>query len=330
MPVYNAGPHLETALASIVGQSYANLDIVVIDDGSTDGSSEILRRFAASDGRIRLFEQSNQGVTPTLIRGMAEALGAIIARMDADDVSAPDRIEKQLGFLLDYPDHVAVSTRLEYLPEAGDPWLGRTPADPHALRWITIFYNRLGGHGQMMFRREAYARAGGYDSDFRYAQDHDLWARLLLHGPIATLAEPLYGFRLGNGSISSRCGAAQLACSQRVTCREFRRLTGRELGARALEGLRAFWLSSRAEPIAMADAGEVDSQLRAAYGHYLRSGARHAAEPIRREVAERWLFLGAEARRRREQGGIRHALRAIRWNPRVAPRAMRMLARAAG
>src|SRR5262245_14197402 len=109
MPIYNAGRFLPAAVESVLAQTFADFELIAIDDGSRDGSSEVLAQLAARDPRIRVFAQENRGIVATLNRALELARAPLVARMDADDLSRPDRFAKQIAFLRQHPEVAAVS-----------------------------------------------------------------------------------------------------------------------------------------------------------------------------------------------------------------------------
>ncbi len=108
IPVYNAERYLRPAIESMLAQTFTDWEMICLNDGSTDTSGKILEELALSNPRMRVIHQENQGVTATLNRGLSLAVAPLVARMDADDISMPDRLAKQLAFLGDHPNHVAV------------------------------------------------------------------------------------------------------------------------------------------------------------------------------------------------------------------------------
>src|SRR5947207_3955675 len=112
MPVYNAKRYIDRAISSILEQTVADFEFVIIDDGSIDGTSHLLERFAKTDKRIRLIRQENTGLTRALNRGLGEARGELVVRMDADDVAHPRRLEIQARFLAQNPDCLAVGASI--------------------------------------------------------------------------------------------------------------------------------------------------------------------------------------------------------------------------
>ncbi len=196
MSVYNNASTVERAIGSILAQTYRDIEFIIINDGSTDESSAILRRYASMDKRIVLIEQDNQGLTRSLIRGIAAAKGCYIARQDADDASEAVRLERQMSFMPRY-DVVAARSRRE----DGRP----RPSVPVALlyRYSMAFKNPF-YHGTLLFKKEIYERAGGYDAAFTYTQDYDLMARMIIKAKakIKYMLQPLYQTGMSAGAIS--------------------------------------------------------------------------------------------------------------------------------
>src|SRR5712691_4062258 len=119
LPVWNGEAFLEQAMESILRQTLSSLELIVIDDGSTDRTAAIAEKFASSDHRVRLLRRPHEGLSPTSNAGIAAASGEYVARMDADDISAPDRLQKQVAYLDGNPACVALGTWIEVVDEAG-------------------------------------------------------------------------------------------------------------------------------------------------------------------------------------------------------------------
>jgi len=194
MAVHNGGPHLEEALKSIFRQTYQNYEFLIIDDASTDETPQILNNL--DDFRVRIITNpKNLGLTKSLNLGLREARGKYIARMDADDLSLPHRLERQLEFLEKNPVHVLVGSSYYHIDESGGiKSLIRMLTDDCDLRTGLLQQNWF-GHGSVMMRKDAVIQAGGYDERFTYSQDYDLWLRLADSHRLANLAEPLYCWR---------------------------------------------------------------------------------------------------------------------------------------
>jgi glycosyltransferase involved in cell wall biosynthesis len=201
MAVYNGEPWLEEAIASILGQSLVDLEFIVVDDGSTDGTP---RRLAAlGDPRLRVIPQPRAGQTAALNRGLRAARAHLVARIDADDVALPERLARQVGFLAAHPEVTLLGTAArEIAPSGAVVQTVAPPCDDRALRRALMRANPF-VHSSVMFRRAAIDLVGAYDESFAVAQDYDLWLRMSRVGRLANLAEPLVLRRLAPGRLSS-------------------------------------------------------------------------------------------------------------------------------
>ena len=189
MPVYNAERYVGEAVRSILEQTFADFDFVIIDDGSTDRSTEILEQFA-SDPRIRLIRRPNTGYLRALNEGLALCQGEFIARMDADDVSLPDRLRRQIAFLDEHPECLMVGCALLRIDDDGDVLCEERLPEDHAEIEARLLEGRGAiGHPAALIRRQALVELGGYREPFYGAEDHDLWLRLAERGRLANLPE---------------------------------------------------------------------------------------------------------------------------------------------
>ena len=196
MPVKDARPYLDVALESILDQGFANFEFVIRDDNSTDGSRERLRYWAAKDKRIRLFEgEKSLGPAGSSNWVVAQARAPIVARMDADDISLPDRLRTQLEILEQNPDAVLVGSTFEMIDRQGH--IVREP-DLSVLR--TSRFAAPFSHGSIMFRRDAFDRAGGYRDACNFWEDLDLCVRMAALGRVLVTTEPLYRHRASQTS----------------------------------------------------------------------------------------------------------------------------------
>jgi glycosyltransferase involved in cell wall biosynthesis len=185
MGVYNAGPILRETLDSLLIQQECDVEVVVVDDGSTDTTARALEEYALRDQRVRVITQENRGLTRALVAGCAAARGRFIARQDAGDLSDERRLSVQREMLDLNPAVSFVSCATQYTgPEFEPLWITRPTGEAiSAVR--VIDESNLGRlrdgpthHGSVMFRKEHYLRAGGYRSEFYYGQDFYLWYRL--------------------------------------------------------------------------------------------------------------------------------------------------------
>ena len=211
MSVHNDANRVETAVRSILGQSFHALELIVIDDGSTDATAAILDRLAQEDGRLRVIHQANTGLTRALIAGCALARSEYIARQDSDDWSHPQRIAEQVALLDSDPGIGFVSCAVRYVGPADEPLCVITRSTDSAEATEGLRGRRQGppAHGSVMFRAALYAQVGGYRSPFHYAQDSDLWLRMAEVARIGYLDSVRYQHRKDAGSTSGAARAAQ-------------------------------------------------------------------------------------------------------------------------
>jgi Glycosyl transferase family 2 len=194
--VYNGEAYLAQALESVLAQSLSDWECVVVDDGSSDGSPEIARRFAATDSRFRVHVQANQGPPSARNAGLQHARGRYVAVLDADDVALPDRLERQVAHLDANPDVALVGSNVTMMSGSGHEFgLAEYPLDDEAIR-AQLERQTAFVHSAATYRRELVLDTGGYRGVARYAEDLDLWLRLAERGRLANLAEPLVRYRV--------------------------------------------------------------------------------------------------------------------------------------
>lgn len=201
LPVYNGERYLEDAVESILSQSFRDFELIVVNDGSTDRSREIVLGF--TDPRIRYFEQENAGLSATLNRAVSLARGRYLARQDSDDVSFPERFAKQVAFLDAHPECGMVGTWAEIWEEGSrSDRAHRHPACDGVLRFELLFNNPF-VHSSMMLRREAVEAVGGYldDRSRQLPEDYELWSRISRRFRVANIPEFLHVYRETGGSI---------------------------------------------------------------------------------------------------------------------------------
>jgi glycosyltransferase involved in cell wall biosynthesis len=200
MPVYNARPYLEQSVGSILAQSFGDVEFLILENGSTDGSGALLHTMAEREPRIRLFQSPRplgSAGSSNLLASHARA--AVIARMDADDVSHPHRLERQLEVLERHPEAVLVGTLFEGIDQAGRRV---QPRDRSKLMRQSAAYPFP--HGAIAFRREAFERVGGYREEREGWEDLDLIRRLAEVGQVLVLPGALYAFRFHRRSMTAR------------------------------------------------------------------------------------------------------------------------------
>lgn len=195
MGVYNGGEYLRGTIESILRQTFKDFEFIIVNDGSTDNTGEILQEYTKKDLRVKIIEQENQGLTKALIAGCQIAQGEYIARQDCGDVSIPERLEKQLEHIISNKECGLVSCGTNFLGPEGEFLYTLNGKINHDFDGITH-------HGSALFPAVLYREVGGYRSEFYFAQDLDLWVRLLKKGKIYFCPETLYEARLGGDQIS--------------------------------------------------------------------------------------------------------------------------------
>lgn len=223
MSVYNAEKYLKVAIDSILDQTYSNFELILINDYSSDDSEAIMKQYQAEDPRIIILEnEENIGLTKSLNRGLALARGEYVARMDADDISVPERFEKQVKFLDEHPDYSFVSCIAQYIDENGKPEQMRLFPETNEEIYDMMPKVDAVMHPGVMFRREDIAQIGNYCEDFRVVQDYDLWFRGMAAGyKFYNIQEPLVLFRR-NDSYNTRKSKAYRMVDYQVRKKGYR------------------------------------------------------------------------------------------------------------
>jgi glycosyltransferase involved in cell wall biosynthesis len=191
MPVHNALPFLDESIKSILAQTLSDFEFVILDDASTDGSVELLRAWSVRDKRIHLHESKERlGLARSSNAIVAKAGAPLVARMDADDVAHPDRLRRQWNIMKGRPDVAVIGTLCNGIDASGREV---RPRD----RWRLVRRSAYipFPHGSVMFRREVFDRAGGYDEEVVRGEDQDLFSRMAAHGRVVTLSDVLYSYR---------------------------------------------------------------------------------------------------------------------------------------
>lgn len=233
VPVYNAEAYLQEALASIAAQTFSDLEILVIDDGSTDSSPQLLADFALHDWRLRVLRQNNAGISAALNAGLAAARGEFIVRMDADDVMLPLRVQAQVEFLRAHPALGFCACDMNMIDSAGRVFSSYQPRPrslPDLQQMIASRLPIVYTHPTVTCRAAALRSVGGYDRDFEPCEDMELFSRLLLAGHSGVvLPDLLMHYRVHGASISGSKIATQVRTQEFVRAAFYARLEGRDL-----------------------------------------------------------------------------------------------------
>ncbi len=204
MSCYNASRYLREAVESILNQTYRDFEFLVVNDGSKDDTLEIIESYARQDNRIVVIDKANTGLADSLNVGLAAAKGQWIARQDADDISLPDRLARQIAFLDRHPSVILLGTGCTLIDERATP--GRDVQFPTGHDAIVRQMTSGGSpfpHASAIFRKQSAAAVKGYNSRFVRSQDVDLWLRLSQRGQMACLPEVLVKLRKHGDNIST-------------------------------------------------------------------------------------------------------------------------------
>ena len=243
MPVYNGERHLRAAIDSILAQTYDDFELLIVNDGSTDTSRTIITSY--TDKRIRLVDHGeNLGLTRTLNRGLSLSAGELVARQDADDISHPERLTRQMAVLRDDPQVALVGARGLIIDEGGQS-RGLSLTDQHgnfrglvdvacedtSVRWDLLFGNCF-IHSAVMFRKKVvWEELGGYDESFLLCEDYELWSRVAFAGRVRNVSDRLVSYRIHPSAktADNRCESLKAE-----VCRVIRRSIHAMFGERVL------------------------------------------------------------------------------------------------
>jgi glycosyltransferase involved in cell wall biosynthesis len=200
MPVYNCGRYLAEAIHSILDQSFTDFELIVVNDGSTDDTEDVIRSIV--DDRIRYMAGPNQGISTALNTGLAMARAPLIARMDGDDVSLPSRLQEQVTFLRSHPEVGMVGTWATVTDMHGEPVSALRHPCTHARISYSLLYDSPFVHPSVMFRRSVIDAVGTYDTSARTYEDLDLWSRMMGVTRFANIPVELIRYREVPTSIS--------------------------------------------------------------------------------------------------------------------------------
>lgn len=221
IPAYNAQDFIACTIESVLSQSFTDFELLIVDDGSQDATREVIRQYK-TDARLRLLEQSsNRGQPATRNHGIRQARGQYLAFLDADDISTPDRFEKQLQALKDNPALSGVGSLMSLIDHTGRIIRQIQDDYPRTPKQIAchVLANSPMAHPTVMIKTEA-IRAFEYNESFRLAQDYELWSRMLPRHQFMNLQEPLTLYRQHTGQVGqaqiNRQTAARLAVQQRL------------------------------------------------------------------------------------------------------------------
>ena len=279
--VRDGGRFLGEALASLAAQSFRDFEILLVDDGSRDETPALVEQWAAHEPRLRQFRLERAGLAACLNFAAAQARAPLLAKLDADDLARPQRLERQYRTMAERPSLGALGSAAELIDGAGRRLGMLSPPREHAAIGERLREGCPFVHSTAMIRSELFRSVGGYRPGLNLAEDYDLWIRLWEASELAALAEPLCGYRVHGGSLTSRQPA-------RIALAAYCVAAAAEARRRALPEPFAGGVPCLGRAAALRGTG------RAGAAHEVRLAARRAA------ISRAWLTLPVPASLRRE------------------------------
>jgi len=297
MGVRNGGSRLAETIDSVLSQEDVSLEFIVVNDGSTDQTAQMLDEYSRRDSRLKIITQQNQGLTRALIEGCTAATGKYLARQDAGDLSLPGRLRMQLDALRDHSGASVVSGGTRFVgPEREQLYEVVPTRSDLTSSLLELELDRIAGpsmHGCTMFAKATYERVGGYRASFYFAQDLDLWIRMAEIGTHLAIHDVVYEASLTIGAISSRYRKQQVETARLI-----------------LESAR-LRRSGKSDQAVLQKASRIRSNEKSTIGRLDRAKALY--------------FIGACLRRRRSPEALRYFQRAFLTHPLHLKSALRVL-----
>ena len=317
MPVFNREQFVNEAIESVVRQDFADFELLIVDDGSTDQTPNILEAWGKRESRIVVIRsERNQGIPAALNLGLAHVRAGYVARLDSDDLMLPGRLAAQAAILDSRPEVVLVSCAYEVVDAEGrylGTWLGDEPHE--VVTFLLCFFNIVGGGGQVMFRLAEVLAEGGYNCEYPSSEDYDLWVRLLQRGRILTL--PLVGMRKRqhDNDSSVRYASVKRANWNGIMRKSLEPYLKRRVGDDEIAALITVWRHDGT--LGMGPAA--DSVMRDTFAHFCREhDERDLQRCARRRIAGQWLDAARMfAARNYQVEATKFVWRAVRWSPKI-------------
>jgi glycosyltransferase involved in cell wall biosynthesis len=319
LPVYEGAAHVREAIDSILTQTLRDVELLVLDDGSTDGTAAILDDYTGRDRRIRVEHLPHRGLVPTLNHGLSTARGHFVARMDADDVSLRERLDRQVAFMNARPDvglcgaWVSVSSATR-----ANGYVWRTPPDHDRIRCTLLFESAL-AHPTAMWRRDDAGAALRYDPAYPHAEDYELWVRAAHQTRLANIPAVLLHLRIHPGQVTSRFHDELVASARRVRERQLA-----DLGIAPTDAERDLH-EAVSVPVVSATPGDLrraDRWLRR-LGEANRATAAYPEPAFAESLREQWLRVCVTAQPKRFGTAARFLTSPLSWPPRGSSRVVR-------
>ena len=308
MPVYNGERFLTEAIDSILNQTFRDFEFIIIDDGSTDNTPVILEQYSKKDKRIIWYrEDKNEGIIVALNTGLNLARGKYIARMDADDISLPERLERQVRYLESNKEVGVLGSGAQIIDQYGrTSSIIKFPETNSPILWSLSYFCPI-IHPTVMARREIYVEAGGYRSVWPHAEDYDLWTRIAGRSTLHNLGEVLLQLRKHEANITQAEFPLTLSNSLEISRKFVETLLGKNLSP---DLIKVLWNID--EPRNLMNAPELLSQI---YERFLERYKINAEEKafLRKDVAMRLTHMAN--RHFRDSRSLAVLMQAFRYHP---------------
>jgi glycosyltransferase involved in cell wall biosynthesis len=226
LPAYNAATYIAETIESVLHQDYTNFELLIIDDGSTDTTAQVVHPFTSDQRVIYIKDEHNIGLIQTLNKGISLAKGKYIGRIDADDIwHNPNKISMQMEYFDTHPDTVLIGTSAIAIDQSGKTlFTMKYPSEEQIIRKQFLSGNPF-IHPSVICLKEAMVNAGGFLTEDTYAEDYGLWLRIAALGHIHNISEPLMKYRIHGNGVSQSNAIKQTMQSLRIT-KEFRKVYG--------------------------------------------------------------------------------------------------------
>lgn len=204
MAAWNAELYISEAIRSVLGQTFKNFELIVVDDGSTDNTSEVVKRFLEQDSRIKYFRRSHEGMVPSFNFAYKSAVSNYLVHLDADDIAAPERLDAQLTFMERHPEVGLLGTAYRMIwPDARVIQERVFPSTDAEIR-LALAKSACFCHSSIVIRRKSYEAVGGYHAAYRFSEDLDLYLRLSEVTQMANLSQVLAFYRVHGNQVCAR------------------------------------------------------------------------------------------------------------------------------
>lgn len=323
IPVHNRERFVDEAIRSVLEQDFNDFELLLVDDGSSDRTPDVLETWKQRDPRVAVVTSpTNQGIPGALNLGLAHARGKYVARLDSDDLMMPRRLAEQAAVLDAHREVVLVSCAYDIVDVEGNllgTWRGDEP--PEVTAFLLPFFNIVGGGGQVMFRLADVREEGGYSLEYPSSEDYDLWVRLLRRGRIETL--PFVGMikRTHGDQSLKRYAGVKRALWSRIMRAALTPYLRRDLRDDEIAALITVWRHDGC----LGMGGIADDVMHEAFARFRKEipdRSLHAS--ARRRIAWQWYRAARNfVRRRHPVEAMKYLTRATHWlitRPPIAPR----------